>query len=69
VNDWERSLNAREAESDALQDTFNIRKQAMAQKEQRLVSMEEEVLINRNALEDSFARLDEAKKEARRVLG
>lgn len=69
VNDWERSLNAREAESDALQDTFNIRKQAMAQKEQRLVSMEEEVLFNRNALEDSFARLDEAKKEAQRVLG
>ena len=69
VNDWERSLNAREAESDALQDTFNIRKQAMAQKEQRLVSMEEEVLFNSNALEDSFAKLEEAKKEARRVLG
>ncbi len=69
VNDWERSLNAREAESEALRDTFNARKQAMAQKEQRLVSMEEDVLFNRNALEDSFARLEEAKKEARRVLG
>jgi hypothetical protein len=31
--------------------------------------MEEEVLLKRNILEESFAKLDEVKREARRVLG
>jgi hypothetical protein len=69
VNDWERSLNAREAEVETLRDTFDARKQTIAQQEQRLVSMEEEVLLKRNILEESFAKLDEVKREARRVLG